>query len=67
MAKTKYKTSIAWLLEKEDGTKMASAQGEWVNLEYEDVVKFEAAVMPALIMSLGELGLAEVEKKKKTP
>ena len=67
MAKQKYKTSIAWMLEKEDGTKMANAQGEWTNLEYEDVVKFEAAVMPALIMALGGLGQAEIENKKKTP
>jgi hypothetical protein len=58
---TKYTITADIKLCKDDETKMWESDNKYHNLEYEDVVKFEAALMGAL----GQLGMDELEKKKK--
>ena len=63
MAQQKYKMQADIKLLKEDDTLMWESDNKYHNLEYEDVVKLEAVIMGGL----GQLGMDELEQKKKKP
>ena len=63
MAQQKYKMKANFELLKEDDTLMWEGDNTWHNMDYEDVVKLEAVIMGGL----GQLGMDELEQKKKKP